>query len=59
MRSGIWILLALLLVLSMACGSAKDVSELPYRKRKAFEHYYFEANKQKVLASGIAGCYES
>lgn len=32
-----------------ACGSARSVSDLPYKKRKKFEYYYFEGAKQKVL----------
>lgn len=32
-----------------SCGSSKSTADLPYKKRKKFEHYYFEAAKQKVL----------
>ncbi len=34
-----------------ACGTAKSVTELPYSKRKKFEHLYLEAAKQKVLGN--------
>lgn len=32
-----------------SCGSTKSVSDLPYKKKKKFEYYYFEGAKQKVL----------
>jgi tetratricopeptide (TPR) repeat protein len=50
-KNGLISLFSLAFILFTGCGSVKDAADLPYREQKAFEHYYFEASKQKILGN--------